>query len=146
MKNSGRNKIFFHYQAPLYSFQNRNSLKNFLVKFFRSEGQAMEEIRYIFCSDDYLLSLNQRHLHHNTLTDIISFDLTEPGQPLQAEIYISIDRVKENAVKFQVPFLHELHRVIFHGALHLCGFKDKKPAEIATMRMKEDYYLGQYFK
>jgi rRNA maturation RNase YbeY len=103
-----------------------------------------EAIHYIFCDDAYLLHLNQAHLKHNTYTDIITFPLSSKGEPVVAEIYISIDRVKENASKFQVPFLHELYRVIFHGALHLCGYKDKGKDEVELMRKKEDHYLQSY--
>ena len=105
----------------------------------------MQSINYIFCSDDYLLELNKQYLNHNTLTDIITFELNAPGEPILSDIFISIDRVKENAKTLEIPFKQELHRVIFHGALHLCGYKDKKKEEQKLMRRKEDEYLNHYF-
>lgn len=103
-------------------------------------------LSYIFCSDEYLLQINQAFLDHDTLTDIITFDLSERIGELAGEIYISIERVKENAVKFGVSYNNELHRVIFHGALHLCGFGDKKAADKKEMRQMEDQCLAQYFE
>ena len=112
----------------------------------RKERKELEAINFIFCSDEYLLGLNQAHLDHNTFTDIITFELSSKNQPLVADIYISVDRVRENARLFQVSFKEELHRVIFHGVLHLCGFKDKKPAEQKLMREMEGKWLGEYFR
>jgi probable rRNA maturation factor len=104
------------------------------------------QLTYIFCSDDYLLQMNQQFLNHDTLTDIITFDLTEDPDALQGEIYISAERVRENAEKFKTTYADELHRVIFHGALHLCGFKDKKEADQKEMRRQEDLCLKAYNK
>lgn len=112
---------------------------------FRRQGKKLEAVNFIFCTDEYLLELNQEHLNHNTFTDIITFELSPQGQPLVADIYISIERVKENARLFGVSFKEELHRVIFHGALHLCGYKDKKPGEQRVMRNMEAEWLGKYF-
>ena len=105
-------------------------------------------LNYVFCTDNYLLSINQQFLNHDTLTDIITFDLGEPEEHNQitGEIYISVDRVRENAVKFGVTAEDELHRVIFHGMLHLCGFKDKKKQDSAIMRAKEEECLTGYKK
>ena len=108
------------------------------------KGVKKVELNYIFCTDDYLLEMNQQFLDHDTLTDIITFDLSEDKQSLIGEIYISVERVKENAAKFNVTMKNELHRVIFHGALHLCGFKDKKDADKKTMRQKENECLAAY--
>lgn len=102
------------------------------------------QLTYIFCSDEYLLEKNQQFLSHDTLTDIITFDLSEHDKELTGEIYISTERVAENALKYKVPVAAELHRVIFHGALHLCGFKDKKPADQKLMRQKEEECLTAY--
>ncbi|MBC7552951.1 MAG: rRNA maturation RNase YbeY [Taibaiella sp.] len=102
-------------------------------------------LNYIFCDDDYLLVINKQYLDHDTLTDIITFDLSE-GTTLVGEIYVSVDRVKENAKQFNVSYIDELHRVIFHGALHLCGFKDKKPEDEREMRTQEDKCLLNYKK
>ena len=109
------------------------------------EMKTIDEIHIVFCSDDYLLSLNQQFLKHDTYTDIISFDYTEKKGALKGEIYISIDRVKENASLFGSSFMYEIHRVIFHGVLHLCGYKDKLKADQTVMRAKEEVYLRKYF-
>lgn len=101
-------------------------------------------VNYIFCTDKALLKINQDFLKHDYYTDIITFDLSE-GDEVVAEIYISIDRVKDNARKLGVSFQRELHRVIFHGALHLCGYKDKSPKDSTMMRNREDFYLKKYF-
>lgn len=102
------------------------------------------ELNFIFCTDDYLLEKNKTFLAHDTLTDIITFDLSPSTEVLEAEIYISVERVRENAEKFTVSYLEELHRVIFHGILHLCGFADKSEEEASQMREKEQECLNQY--
>jgi probable rRNA maturation factor len=106
------------------------------------EKSVIKEISYVFCTDDYLLKLNQDFLQHNTLTDIITFDYSLSKKILEGEIYISIERIKENAIKFKRSFDEELHRVIIHGVLHLIGYKDKKSADKALMRKKEEAYLS----
>jgi probable rRNA maturation factor len=137
--------IRFHFACPAFYFPNRTKVKVFLVKLFRQEGYKLQAVNYIFCTDDYLLEFNQDYLRHNTYTDIITFGLSEKDEPLIADIYISVERVKENSRLFGVTFVHELHRVIFHGALHLCGYKDKSPAHRVEMRSKEDHYLKAFF-
>ena len=137
--------IQFHYLVDPFAFRDRNKLKAFVGQLIRREGHKVDHINYIFCSDKYLLELNRTHLRHNTLTDIITFQLSAPGAPVLADIYISIERVRDNAQTFEASFYRELHRVIFHGALHLCGFKDKKPTDQKRMRSKEDHYLHLYF-
>jgi probable rRNA maturation factor len=102
-------------------------------------------LHYIFCNDAYLLSINRQFLDHDTLTDIITFDLSEAPGVLLGEIYISTERVAENAALFHTSYEQELHRVIFHGALHLCGFKDKTKAEQKKIRALEDQCLENYF-
>ena len=104
------------------------------------------EITYVFCDDNFLLEMNQNFLDHDSFTDIITFDLSESKQELQGEIYISIERVKENAKLYKTTFADELHRVIFHGVLHLCGFKDKTAKDQKIMRENEDYCLEHYKK
>ena len=101
-------------------------------------------LKYIFCTDTFLLEMNTNFLQHNTYTDIITFDLSESKKAMQGEIYISIERVQENAVTYRTTYADELHRVIFHGALHLCGFKDKKEKDQKVMRENEDYCLDHY--
>jgi rRNA maturation RNase YbeY len=115
-------------------------IKGFIAEIFVSEGKELHYMDYIFCSDNYLLDINRSFLNHDFFTDIISFDLSE-SNGIIGEIYISIDRVRENALLHSATFENELLRVIFHGALHLCGYQDKKKSEITIMREKEDYYL-----
>jgi rRNA maturation RNase YbeY len=137
--------IRFHYLVPAFHFPDRNKLKSFLLKQLNKEGKRVEAINYIFCDDAYLLQINQQYLNHDTFTDIITFELSPKGQPLVADIYISIGRVRENASVFQTTFQKEFHRVIFHGMLHLVGYKDKTNAESKQMRVKEGEYLELYF-
>jgi probable rRNA maturation factor len=108
----------------------------------KKEKRTIKEINYIFCTDEYLLQLNQSFLNHKTLTDIITFDNSEGKKALEGEIYISIERVQENSLKFKTDFEDELHRVMIHGVLHLIGYKDKKPSEKALMRKKEEACLS----
>jgi len=108
-----------------------------LYEQLQSEGKEAGNINYIFCDDEYLHKINVEYLQHDTLTDIITFDYTE-GKVLHSDIYISVDRVKENAEIFKVPFQRELLRVLAHGLLHLCGYKDKTPKDSALMRQKEE--------
>jgi len=135
--------IQFHFSVPI-SLTQRTLIKDVLRDLFKKERTPLEQLQYIFCSDEYLLQINQQYLQHNYYTDIITFDLSEKGGPVSGEIYISIDRVKENARHFQVSFKQELLRVIFHGALHLCGYKDKTKKDQDAMRRAEDKYLHYY--
>ena len=139
-------KVHFHFLKGVSSLSDRTRLKSFIASLFKKEKRALGEISYIFCSDDYLLAINRQHLQHDYYTDIITFSLSDPGQPIQAEVYISIDRIKDNARQFNTPIKEELHRVIFHGALHLCGYRDKKTEDQKLMRKMEDKYLRSYFK
>jgi probable rRNA maturation factor len=138
-------KIQFHFLEST-NLTNRTLLKKFIEKLCNQEGRRLEHLNYIFCSDDYLLHINQQHLQHDFYTDIITFDLSEPKGGIHGEIYISIDRVRDNAGNLNEPIYRELHRVIFHGALHLCGYNDKTQKEELTMRRKEDQYLQAYFQ
>lgn len=115
-------------------------ISKWISKAISSEGFEEGEIMYIFCDDLFLLKLNEQYLKHDTLTDIISFDYTV-GNQINGEMYISIERVRENAVLFEVPFRSELLRVLIHGILHYCGYKDKTDVEEMAMRSKEDGYL-----
>ena len=133
-------KVYFFFEKKGFSLENRSVLKNFICSLFKKEKSALESINYIFCSDKKLLEINKTYLKHDFYTDIISFDLS-PGPQKVAEIYISIDRVRENAKELGVSFKNELHRVIFHGALHICGYKDKNKKDRETMRAKENKYL-----
>lgn len=137
-------KIFFFQEQKKLSLQNRKALKWFIEQIFRKEKKQLGSLNYIFVSDKRLLEINRQYLQHNYFTDIITFDLSE-GPATIGEVYISIDRVKENAYQLGMSFKSEFHRVIFHGALHLCGYKDKTHSEKQKMRQKEDYYINQYF-
>ena len=136
-------KIQFHILQPV-SLTERTRLKQFIIKLFRQEKKPLAELSYIFCSDQYLLDINRQFLQHDFYTDIITFPLSDPGQPISGEIYISVDRVRDNAREFGSSIQQELLRVIFHGALHLCGYKDKSPRDEKLMRAMEDKYLELY--
>lgn len=138
-------KIHFHYLVSPFYFPDRREFKTFLLRLCKQEGFAVEEINYIFCTDEYLLDINQRFLNHDTFTDIITFEYSSGSEPLQSDIYISVERVRENATTYGTSFRRELSRVIIHGALHLCGFKDKSKKDARVMREMEDRYLRQMF-
>lgn len=137
-------KVYFNYADRLLWVKNKKALQSFINNIFIKEEIKLERLDYIFCSDSFLLKINQSHLHHNFYTDIITFNLSEKEAELTGEIYISLDRIKENSLKFRTPYKNELLRVIFHGALHLCGYNDKAKEEIITMRQKENYYLALF--
>lgn len=118
-------------------------LKTFLSTIFAEERFSFKSVSYVFCTDEFLLKLNQQYLKHDTLTDILTFTLSGTSLPIVSEIYISIERVKENAKDLIVSFEDELHRVMIHGILHLCGYEDHSPKEKSKMRSKEDYYLSK---
>jgi probable rRNA maturation factor len=136
---------FFFLQHNI-SLTKRASLKRFIEEIFIKEKKKLSSLNYIFCSDEYLLQINRSHLDHNYYTDIISFDLSESPNAITGEIYISTDRVRDNATELGVSITEELHRVIFHGALHLCGYKDKTTKDAKQMRAAEDSCLRDYFK
>jgi len=137
--------IYFHQQTTVV-LQQRKALKIFIPSIFKTEKKEVNQLDIIFCSDNYLLELNKSQLSHDYYTDIITFDLSESkSAPIIGELYISIDRVRDNANTFNTTFKRELHRVIFHGVLHLCGYNDKKKEDIVTMRKTEDIYLNKYF-
>jgi probable rRNA maturation factor len=117
-------------------------VKSFIARAFVEEGISFKSVSYVFCTDQFLLKLNQEYLNHDTLTDILTFTLSNTSFPVVSEIYISIERVKENAEKQNEPFITELYRVMIHGILHLCGYNDHSNPEKATMRKKEDHYLS----
>jgi rRNA maturation RNase YbeY len=138
--------ISFNKADKSISLGNRVALKSFLEKQIKKEGLSIESLQYIFCSDKYLLAINKQYLNHDYYTDIISFDLSETKGQLIGDVYISVDRVKENARQHKITQSNELLRVIFHGALHFCGYKDKKPADAKLMRAMEDKWLNAYLK
>jgi len=137
-------QFFFPYKS--ISLRSRAELKLFIAEILRKEGRKLSNLTYVFCDDDYLLNINRQHLKHDFYTDIITFDLSETNKLITGEIYISTDRVRDNALQLSTSLNEELHRVIFHGALHLCGYRDKTREEERQMRQKEDFYLKLYFK
>lgn len=137
--------VTFHFLQSIH-LTNRQALKAFISTIFKREKVPFRSLTYIFCSDDYLLNINRQYLSHDYYTDIITFDLSEGEKGTVGEIYISVDRVKDNAHQFNTTISEELHRVIFHGALHLCGYKDKTAREEKLMRAKETEYLAKWNK
>jgi rRNA maturation RNase YbeY len=137
--------IFFHNLYGYFYFPKRKVVKEFIHELLEKEGKTAESINYIFCTDDYLIQMNKEYLNHDTYTDIITFELNEKNKPLVSDIYISIDRVKENARQFNISFTQEFLRVVFHGALHLCGYKDKTLKDAKQMREKEAFYLDYFY-
>jgi len=141
--NTLEGTIKFHMLAAV-RLQQRQQLKAFLKKAAAREGQTIHHLSYIFCSDQYLLTINRDFLQHDDYTDIITFDLSETGGELVGEIYISVPRVRENARLFNVSLDQELHRVMFHGLLHLCGFTDKTPKSKQVMTLQENRWLRDW--
>ncbi|NOT92111.1 rRNA maturation RNase YbeY [Ferruginibacter sp.] len=136
---------FFFLQHNI-SLTKRTALKQFIHIIFKKEKKSLDNLTYIFCSDDYLLEINKSHLQHNYYTDIITFDLSDTNSgKITGEVYISIDRVRDNANTLGVSIKEELHRVIFHGALHLCGYKDKSIRHAKEMRLAEEKFINLYF-
>lgn len=135
--------FFFEHTVTL---RHRNILKQFIFRLFRSEGKKLEYLNYIFCSDERVLEINRTYLKHDYYTDIITFELQPKGEPIEGDIFISVERVADNAQQLGQTRTRELHRVIFHGALHLCGYRDKTAKEEKLMRQKEDHYLDLYEK
>jgi len=133
--------ISFNYEND-FKLPNETKISNWISLVIKTEGCKEGEINYIFCNDDYLLKLNKDFLNHDTLTDIISFDYSI-GKNLQGDVFISTQRVEDNAKDFKVSFIAELHRVIVHGVLHYCGYKDKTKEDAKLMREKEDFYINK---
>jgi rRNA maturation RNase YbeY len=135
--------ISFSVIETSYNLKNKSKIRNWVKSILETEGKKAGEITYIFCNDEYLGGLNEKYLKHNTLTDIITFDYSEKDK-LSGDIFISIERVKENAVSFNTTLNQELGRVMAHGVLHLSGYKDKTPEDKKMMRSKEDFYLATF--
>lgn len=134
--------ISYTYELP-FQLVDEVAYSNWIASVIKSESKNEGEINYIFCSDDYLLAINMQYLNHDTLTDIISFDYSV-GNLLQGDIFISIDRVTENAADFNVSFEEELKRVMIHGILHYCGYKDKSAKDELLMRSKEEEKMNMF--
>jgi probable rRNA maturation factor len=129
--------------VPVPWLEKRRELKSMLLDLFKREKRYLHDLNIIFCDDEFLLGINQEFLQHNDFTDIITFDLSDSTE-IKGEIYISIPRILENASKLQVDRASEIHRVIFHGCLHLCGYKDKLKKDKDLMSKKEEEYLKRY--
>lgn len=134
--------IRLFYEGTRHRVRDLAKITSWIRKAIKAEGHKLGDINYVLCTDAFLLPLNRHFLHHATLTDIITFQFHSTGEPLAGEIYISIDRVKENAKSFGVRSGAELRRVMIHGILHLMGYRDKTRADRAQMRNKEDAYLS----
>jgi len=135
---------FFFFETKI-GLTGRRRLKNYLAGLFLKRKRKVNALRIIFCSDAFLLDINRRFLQHDYYTDIVTFNLAAPGEPIEGEIYISVDRVRDNARSMGIAIKTKLHRVIFHGVLHLCGFKDGSQKDKKTMRLEEDKCLAAYF-
>ncbi len=135
--------IHFFEEDVTYKLKNKLKVRQWITNTIIAEGFKLQELTYVFCSDAYLLQINQQYLDHDTYTDIITFDNSEYEGDIIGDIFISIPRVRENAGIFKVSETDELHRVIIHGALHLLGYKDKTPADNKKMTQKEDEYLAK---
>ena len=132
--------VFFHNEDVDFSIQQKNKKKRWLKAVIDHLAFKLGNISVIFCSDDYLLSLNKKHLNHNYYTDVITFNYCS-NKTISGDIFVSVDRVRAFSIDTNTSFLSEINRVIVHGVLHLCGFDDKKPDEILKMRKLEDLYL-----
>ncbi|MBD3748427.1 MAG: rRNA maturation RNase YbeY [Sphingobacteriales bacterium] len=135
--------IYFFNEGISYKIKEINKLRAWINQTIENEKHQLIELNFIFCSDVYLLKINQQYLNHDTYTDIITFDNGDISGEIYGDIFISIDRVKENAKSFKTTLNNELHRVIIHGTLHLLGYKDKSKAEKDLMTQKEDFYLNR---
>ena len=137
--------IKFYYLSPA-NFPHKILVRKTILRIFKEENKDIKALNFIFCSDAYLLKINRMYLGHNQYTDIITFDLSSVRKEIIADVYVSSDRVKENAHKLAVSRADEYLRVIIHGALHLCGYKDKTTEDKRKMRKAEDYYLKRHAK
>ena len=144
MSSALNSKVNFFFDAVTPTIRNRTGLKRFIVSIFKEEKRKLESVNYVFSNDKSVQQINRTYLDHSYSTDVITFELSEIEQAVIGEVYISVERVRENSSNYRTSFNNELHRVMFHGALHLCGYGDKSPSEIVEMRKKEMYYLTKY--
>lgn len=136
-------QITFFEEDIKYNLKDKTKVRQWIKDTIAAEGYHLDELTYIFCSDFYLLQINQQYLDHDTFTDIITFDNSTEKKTVTGDIFISIDRIRENAAKFNQTVANELHRVIIHGVLHLLGYKDKSDADRKKMTLMEDKYLDK---
>lgn len=135
--------IQFFEEDISYKLKNKKSVRQWITETIQAEGFKLDHLNYIFCSDDYLLKINQQYLNHDTFTDIITFDNSSQKGVIAGDIFISIERIRENARLFKTAETDELHRVIVHGTLHLLGYGDKSATAKKKMTLKEDFYLKE---
>ncbi len=135
--------VFFFEEDILFKPKKKANLRTWIKHTIIAEGKSLKELNYIFCSDQYLIQINQQYLNHDTYTDIITFDNAEIDGVIQGDIFISVERIKENAASFSGNETDELHRVMIHGVLHLLGYKDKTKSDKSLMTQKEDFYLSE---
>lgn len=140
-----KTKVQFFSPEIRSSLRKTDNLKLFIESIFRKEQRRLSSINYIFCSDRTILEINKKYLNHDFYTDVITFNFSPSNATITAEVYISLERVRDNAKKLGVSIKSELHRVLFHAVLHLCGYNDKKKKDLEQMRKKEDLLLSQYF-
>ncbi|WP_158796340.1 rRNA maturation RNase YbeY [Pedobacter sp. L105] len=134
--------INFFSEEVTYTLKNKLKVRNWINETIIAEGYQLEELNFILCSDEYLLAMNKQYLNHDTYTDVITFDNSEQLKTIMGDIFISIERIQENAQQFKSTVQHELCRVMVHGTLHLLGYKDKGKAAKTLMTQKEDQYLA----
>ena len=137
--------IQFYFTDTTVLLLERKRLKLFIKSIFDKKERQLNSLTIIFCSDEYLLDINKQFLQHDYYTDIITFNLSEDIKVIEGEIYISVDRVRDNAISNKVTVKQELHRVLFHGVLHLCGYLDKSVKAKKEMTLQENYSLERYF-
>ena len=135
--------INFFTEEMKYNLKHKTKIRTWIKNTIEAEGYVLEELNFIFCSDEYLLAINQQYLQHDTYTDVITFDNSEVLKTITGDIFISIERIQENARNYKGKIADELCRVMIHGTLHLLGYKDKGKAAKTLMTQKEDQYLSQ---
>ena len=138
--------VHFYFEKVGLTLKERGNLKGFINSLIAKERKSLNNLNYIFCNDNAILEINRKYLDHNFYTDVITFDLSSSRKEILADIYISVDRIRENAKSLKLSLKEELHRVMLHGLLHLCGYNDKTEGERKLIRKKEDFYLNLYFE
>jgi probable rRNA maturation factor len=138
-------KIHFHFSFLPITLSQRGRLKLFMESIFSREKKKLQEINFIFCNNKTIRKINKQYLQHDYNTDILTFPLSENDSSVLADVFISQEQVSKNAIIFNTSFKLEIHRVLFHGILHLCGYDDKTPSGQQIMRSREDFYLRKYF-
>jgi len=133
--------IYFHSEGLDFELPDEEKIISWITATVQAENKQLHSLNFIFCTDTYLIRINQKYLNHDTYTDVITFPYSENENVIEGDIFISLDRIQENAKKYNASFLYELKRIMIHGVLHLCGYGDKGEKEEQIMREKENYYL-----